>query len=78
MEISGPDFIKGFLAAIDTYAVWHNGKRHIGSPEREMQYEMKHVVTELGGKPEDYLDLEPENEQPNPADPQSGRLIGAL
>jgi hypothetical protein len=62
-----PDFIKGFLAAMDTYAIWHNGKRHIGSPERELLGEMIHAVTELGGKPEDYLDLKPESQQANAA-----------
>ena len=42
------DFIAGFLAAIDTYAVYQNGKRYIGSPEKEAKAEMKRVCAELG------------------------------
>ena len=56
------DFIKGFLAAIDTYAVWLNGERFIGSPEINIHKAMKEAVTELGGMPEDYLDLDDEYE----------------
>lgn len=64
-----PDFIEGFLAAMDTYSVWLNGERFIGSPERKLWDQMKEDIIDLGGKPEDYLDLEPENEQITQADP---------
>ena len=49
------DFIKGFLAAIDTYAVWKDGKRYIGSPEKEMKAEQKEAINELGGDPQNYI-----------------------
>lgn len=52
----GPEFIKGFLAAMDTYSVWHNGKRHIGSPEKELKIAMKEAVGELSESPEDFND----------------------
>lgn len=48
------DFIKGFIAAIDTYAVYLNGKRWIGSPEEEAKKEMREAILELGGKPEEF------------------------
>jgi len=32
-----PQFIRGFLAAIDTYAVYIDGKRYIGSPEKKLK-----------------------------------------
>lgn len=47
-----PEFIKGFLAAMDVYAVWKDGKRHIGSPEKELQNEMRKAVSELARTPE--------------------------
>ncbi len=52
------DFIMGFLSAMDTYAVHMNGKRYIGSPEIELQKAEKAAVIELGGKVEDYFDLD--------------------
>jgi len=42
-----PDFIRGFLAAIDTYAV------HLD--EKETKIAMKEAVIELGGDPEKYM-----------------------
>lgn len=48
------DFIKGFLAAMDTYAIWRNGQREIGSPERELKTEMKLVISEFGGDPRNF------------------------
>jgi hypothetical protein len=52
-----PDFIKGFLAAIDTYAIHLDGERFIGSPEKTVHSAMKQAIIELGGEPKDYLDL---------------------
>lgn len=43
------NFIKGFLAAMDTYAIWHSGQQWIGSPERKLKDEMRSIVSELGG-----------------------------
>ncbi len=51
-----PRFIRGFLAAIDTYSVHLNGKRWIGSPEKEARSEMVEAVKELGDDPDVYLD----------------------
>lgn len=51
------DFIKGFLAAMDTYAVWHSGKRFIGSPEQELHDAMKQAVTELGDDLKNYSEF---------------------
>ena len=54
-----PDFIKGFLAAIDAYAVYRSdGKQYIGSPEQEKRVAMKKAVIELGGNLEDYFNQE--------------------
>ncbi|OEU68468.1 MAG: hypothetical protein BBJ57_07260 [Desulfobacterales bacterium PC51MH44] len=55
-----PDFINGFLAAMDTYAVYRNGTREIGSPEINLHDAMKSAVVDLGGKPECFLDLDDE------------------
>ena len=52
----GPEFISGFLAAMDTYSVWHNGKRYIGSPETELKSAMREAVSELCEVPADYED----------------------
>jgi flagellar biosynthesis regulator FlaF len=52
----GRDFIKGFIAAMDTYSVWRNGIREIGSPEKEVQEEMRHAIIELGGDPQEFED----------------------
>ena len=49
-----PDFIEGFIAAIDTYAVWMNGKRWIGSPEKEARLAMIQAIRELGDDPSEY------------------------
>lgn len=49
-----PDFIRGFISAIDTYAVHLNGKRWIGSPEKEAHKAMKEAIIELGDEPEAY------------------------
>ena len=56
-----PDFIKGFLAALDTYAIYRNyGERFIGSPEISVHDAMKSAIIDLGGEPKDYLDLDDE------------------
>jgi len=51
----GPEFISGFLAAIDTYAVHLNGKRWIGLPEKEAKNAMVSAIKELGGDPAKYM-----------------------
>ena len=50
-----PQFIRGFLAAIDTYAVYIDGKRYIGSPEKEIKEELVSACKELGGDPSKYV-----------------------
>ena len=58
-EMYGPmgnDFIKGVLAAIDAYAVYEDGTRWIGSPEKEAKVEMLIAIKDLGGNIEDFLD----------------------
>lgn len=56
-----PDFIRGFLAAIDAYAIYRgSGERFIGSPEINVHNAMKSAIIDLGGKPKDYLDLDGE------------------
>lgn len=42
------DFINGFLAAMDTYAVWRNGKQEIGSPEIPLKDAIEEAKKELG------------------------------
>ena len=51
-----PDFIRGFIAAIDTYAVHKDGKRWIGSPEKEIRKAKAEAIAELGDDPRAYLD----------------------
>ncbi len=51
-----PDFVKGFLAAMDTYAVWMNGKRFIGSPEEELKTAQRQAIKELGYEVERFMD----------------------
>ena len=51
----GPDFIRGFISAIDTYAIWKDGQRWIGSPEAEARSAMEHAITELGDDPLAYF-----------------------
>jgi hypothetical protein len=48
------DFIRGFLAALDTYSVYRNGKRWIGGPECEVKSVMKKAIIELGGDPKQF------------------------
>ena len=43
----GGDFVYGFMAAMETYAVWRAGKRYIGSPEKELKSAQKEAVREL-------------------------------
>jgi hypothetical protein len=50
-----PEFIRGFISAIDTYAIHLNGKRWIGSPEKEARQTMQEAIVELGDDPEAYL-----------------------
>lgn len=47
-----PEFIEGFLAAMDTYAIHMDGKRYIGSPEKEVKGEMKRAIVGMGGDPQ--------------------------
>ena len=42
------DFIKGFIAAMDTYAVYRNGVREIGSPEVPLRVAIAEAKKELG------------------------------
>ncbi len=44
------DFIEGFIAAMDTYAVWRNGIQEIGSPEMPLESEIEKAKKELGWK----------------------------
>jgi len=50
-----PEFIQGFLAAMENYAVWNNGKQWIGSPELELKSAQREAVIELGDNPDLYL-----------------------
>jgi len=52
------EFIRGFIAAIDTYAVYNNGKRWIGSPEIEAKEAMQEAIRELGDNTMDIDELE--------------------
>lgn len=50
-QMYGPrsnEFIAGAEAAIDTYAVWNNGKRWIGSPEKEAKKVIEEMKRDLG------------------------------
>lgn len=52
-EQSG-EFVKGFLAALDVYSVWRDGRRYIGSPERVLGDAMREAVRDLYHRPEDF------------------------
>jgi hypothetical protein len=54
------DFIRGFISAIDTFAVHKDGQRWIGSPESEARSTMEHAITELGDDPRAYFPAPPE------------------
>lgn len=47
-------FIEGFLAAMNIYSIWRDGKRWIGSPETELKSEMRTAIEELGGDPRNF------------------------
>jgi len=49
-----PDFVRGFLACMDYFAVWREGKRHIGGMEGSLGFAMRTVVRELAEVPEDF------------------------
>jgi len=42
------DFVDGFIAAMDTYAVWRNGIQEIGSPEIPLKDAIENAKIELG------------------------------
>jgi hypothetical protein len=44
-------FINGYLAAMDNYAIWKDGGRYIGVMGKELKSAMQEVVLELS---EDY------------------------
>jgi len=48
-----PDFVKGFLAAMDAYSIWKDGKRYIGAGH-ELKFAMDSDVEELAEIPEDF------------------------
>ena len=52
----GPEFIRGFLAAMKIYAVWNHGKECIGSPEKQLKQAQKEAIIELGDDPAEYED----------------------
>ena len=49
-----PDFIRGFLACMELYAIWKDGKRYIGVMEEPLRSAMQDAVNELAEKPEDF------------------------
>lgn len=48
------EFIEGFLAAMDTYAVWYSGNRCIGPLEKSLKREMIEAVKELSNSEEEH------------------------
>jgi len=42
------DFLEGFLAAMDTYAVYRNGVREIGSPKTPLKDAIEEAKKDLG------------------------------
>jgi hypothetical protein len=46
------DFLKGFLAALDAYSIWKDGKRTIGCLNTEVTAVMKYAIKEM------YVDAE--------------------
>jgi len=50
------EFVEGFLAAMETYAVYNNGRRFIGSSETELKEAMVAAVNELSSDPELFME----------------------
>ena len=48
------DFVYGFLAAMECYAIWKNGERHIGGLETPLKEAMIEDVRALSENPEDF------------------------
>ena len=46
------DFINGFLAAMEVYSLWRNGKQRIGF--KELKTEQRKAIIELGGNPKEF------------------------
>jgi hypothetical protein len=42
------DWIEGFIAAVDSYSVWRNGAKWIGSPEKLASEVIREVKEECG------------------------------
>ena len=54
-QMYGPrskEFFQGFMAAVDTYAVWRNGTRWIGSPEQSVKQVEREARIDLLGDEE--------------------------
>jgi uncharacterized protein YbjQ (UPF0145 family) len=49
-----PDFVHGFLAALDTYAIWRDGIQIIGCLEESLEDVRKNAIKELAEHPEDF------------------------
>jgi hypothetical protein len=44
------EFIKGVIAAMETYAIWHDGKQYIGVKEQLLKEAIQEAKEELGWK----------------------------
>lgn len=47
----GGQFIYGYLAAMETFAIWHDGEQYVGVMQTPLKEAMQHAVSELS---EDY------------------------
>jgi len=52
-----PEFIGGFLAAMDMLAVWKDGQRYVGVLEQPLKKAMQEVVNDLAEVPENFEDI---------------------
>ena len=46
------EFIEGVIAAMETYAIWHNGKQYIGVKEQPLKEAIQEVKEGLSRKGE--------------------------
>jgi len=49
-----PDFVRGFLAALDTYAIWKDGMQVIGCLNEPLKDIRENAIKELAENPEDF------------------------
>jgi len=50
--VSSKEFIKGVIAGLEAVAIYNNGKKYVGSPEKLLKEAIAEVKEQLGWNPE--------------------------